>query len=208
MTYPHHFLFRSLFLFIYVAWKAEVVARVEPLAVTGWALPNMPGLITDLLLSMDDRFLYLSNWLHGDIRQYDVSDPSAPRLVGQIFVGGSVGQGGPVQVTTPGYVQPEIPTVKGQKLRGGPQMLQLSLDGKRLYVTNSLFQPWDRQFYPDMVEKGSHLLQIDVDTEKGGLTLNQDFFVDFGAEPDGPVLAHEIRYPGGDCTSDIYSVQE
>ena len=28
--------------------------------------------------------------------------------------------------------------------------------------------------------------------------------VDFGAEPDGPALAHEIRYPGGDCTSDIY----
>ena len=28
------------------------------------------------------------------------------------------------------------------------------------------------------------------------MTINQDFFVDFGAEPDGPVLAHEIRYPG------------
>lgn len=34
--------------------------------------------------------------------------------------------------------------------------------------------------------------------------LNQDFLVDFGKEPDGPVLAHEIRYPGGDCSSDIY----
>ena len=32
----------------------------------------------------------------------------------------------------------------------------------------------------------------------------QDFFVDFGAEPDGPVLAHEVRYPGGDCSSDIW----
>jgi hypothetical protein len=26
-------------------------------------------------------------------------------------------------------------------------MLQLSLDGKRLYVTTSLFSPWDLQFY-------------------------------------------------------------
>ena len=83
-------------------------------------------------------------------------------------------------------------------------MIQLSLDGKRLYVTNSLFSAWDRQFYPDLVEKGSHMLQIDVDTEKGGLKINPNFFVDFAAEPDGPSLAHEMRYPGGDCTSDIW----
>ena len=48
------------------------------------------------------------------------------------------------------------------------------------------------------------MLQIDVDTEKGGLTLNKDFMIDFGDEPYGPVLGHEIRYPGGDCTSDIW----
>lgn len=51
---------------------------------------------------------------------------------------------------------------------------------------------------------GSFLICLDVDTEKGGLKLNTDFFVDFGEEPDGPALAHEIRYPGGDCTSDIW----
>ncbi|CAG7816445.1 unnamed protein product, partial [Allacma fusca] len=45
---------------------------------------------------------------------------------------------------------------------------------------------------------------VDVDTINGGLTLNEDFLVDFGNEPDGPVLAHEIRYPKGDCTSDIW----
>ena len=28
---------------------------------------------------MDDRFLYFSNWLHGDLRQYDISDPANPR---------------------------------------------------------------------------------------------------------------------------------
>lgn len=36
---------------------------------------------------MDDRFLYLSNWLHGDVRQYDLSGEE-PKLVGQFFVGG------------------------------------------------------------------------------------------------------------------------
>ena len=82
--------------------------------------------------------------------------------------------------------------------------LLCSLDGKRLYVTNSLFSAWDNQFYPDMTKNGSYLLQIDVNTDKGGLTINPDFFIDFGSEPDGPVLAHEVRYPGGDCSSDIW----
>ena len=36
--------------------------------------------------------------------------------------------------------------------------------------------------------------QVDVDTEKGGMTLNPNFYVDFGAEPDGPVLAHEVGF--------------
>ena len=48
------------------------------------------------------------------------------------------------------------------------------------------------------------MLQIDVDTENGGLTLNRNFCIDFGLEPCGPTLAHEMRYPGGDCTSDIW----
>lgn len=52
--------------------------------------------------------------------------------------------------------------------------------------------------------EGSVMLQIDVDTERGGLKVNKNFLVDFGKEPEGPVLAHEIRYPGGDSTSDIW----
>ena len=42
------------------------------------------GLVTDILLSMDDRYLYISNWFHGDVRQYDVTDRRHPRLVGQV----------------------------------------------------------------------------------------------------------------------------
>lgn len=48
--------------------------------------------------------------------------------------------------------QPQPVFVKEQRLYGSPQMLQLSLDGKRLYVTSSLFSPWDKQFYPDVVK--------------------------------------------------------
>ena len=101
-------------------------------------------------------------------------------------------------------IQPGMRYAKGKRIEGAPQMLQLSLDGKRLYVTTSLFSPWDKQFYPEMCNKGSMMFIIDVDTKNGGMQLNNDFMVDFGDEPDGPVLAHEIRYPGGDCTSDIY----
>lgn len=184
-------------------WNWKKVVQVDPVEVEGWALPSMPGLITDILVSLDDRYLYFSNWLHGDIRQYDISDPFNPKLVGRLFVGGSLRKGGPVKVISGGELQ-DIPMVKGKELRGAPQMIQLSLDGKRLYVSNSLYSAWDCQFYPDMVKKGSHILQILCDVEKGGLTINEEFFVDFGEEPLGPALCHEIRYPGGDCTSDIW----
>jgi selenium-binding protein 1 len=83
-------------------------------------------------------------------------------------------------------------------------MLQLSLDGKRLYVTNSLFSTWDNQFYADLGKAGSYLMQVDCDTENGGLSVNENFYVDFGKEPAGPARAHEMRYPGGDVTSDIW----
>ena len=55
--------------------------------------------------------------------------------------------------------------------------------------------------------KGAMLLQVDIDSVNGGLKLNPDFCVDFGEEPDGPALAHEVRYPGGDCSSDIWLVE-
>ena len=42
------------------------------------------GLITDILISLDDKYLYFSNWLHGDIRQYDITDTKNPKLVGQV----------------------------------------------------------------------------------------------------------------------------
>ncbi|KAG8225001.1 hypothetical protein J437_LFUL006012 [Ladona fulva] len=191
-------------------WDAEQVIKVPKKKVEGWVMPEMAGMMTDIIMSLDDRYLYFSNWLHGDVRQYDVSEPSKPHLVGQIFLGGSILKDSEVKVVSDTELkeQPQAVSVKGRRLYGAPQMLQLSLDGKRLYVTSSLFSPWDKQFYPEMVKKGSTLVRLLVDTEKGGLQLDPSFLVDFGLEPDGPVLAHEIRYPGGDCTSDIWLAEE
>ncbi|KAM9806733.1 methanethiol oxidase [Syngnathus typhle] len=187
-------------------WAAEKVIGVPSKKVEGWILPDMPGLITDILISLDDRFLYFSNWLHGDVRQYDISDTRNPRLVGQVFLGGSIASDGPVRVLEDpdNQLQPRPRFIQGKRVSGGPQMLQLSLDGRRLYATTSLYSGWDKQFYPEMVREGSVMMQIHVDSLKGGLTLNENFLVDFGKEPGGPALAHELRYPGGDCTSDIW----
>ena len=44
-----------------------------------------------------------------------------------------------------------------------------------------------------LCSNGSVMMKVDVDTEKGGLTLDKEFLIDFGKEPDGPVLAHETR---------------
>ncbi|HET8628232.1 MAG TPA: selenium-binding protein SBP56-related protein [Thermomicrobiales bacterium] len=160
-------------------WRTRKVIQVEPREVAGWPFP-VPGLITDLVVSMDDRFLYFSNWLHGDLRQYDISDPANPRLTGQVWLGGVLGR---------------PPSLAGRDLTGGPQMLQLSMDGRRLYVTNSLYSTWDNQFYPGLK---SWLLKIDCHPE-GGMTVAEDFHVDFGA-----ARGHEIHLPGGDCTTEIF----
>jgi selenium-binding protein 1 len=166
-------------------FQAEPVIEVENEELEGWPLPGgVPGLITDLVVSMDDRFLYFSNWLHGDLRQYDVSDPKNPKLTGRLWLGGLLGK----------------PSDAGRELNGGPQMLQLSLDGRRLYVTNSLYSTWDNQFYPEL---RSWLLKVDCDAD-GGMEIDQEFFVDLHTRPAGAARAHEVRLEGGDCTTEIF----
>jgi selenium-binding protein 1 len=160
------------------SWQADQVIAVEGVELEGWPFP-VPGLITDLIVSMDDRFLYFSNWLHGDLRQYDISDPANPKLTGQLQLGGVLGK----------------ESEGGRDLNGGPQMLQLSFDGRRLYVTNSLYSTWDNQFYPGL---RSWLLRVYCDPA-GGMEVDPDFFVDFQ-----PARAHEVRLPGGDCTTEIF----
>jgi selenium-binding protein 1 len=165
------------------SYTADNVISVESVEQEGWPFP-VPGLITDLVVSMDDRFLYFSNWLHGDLRQYDISDPANPRLTGQLQLGGVLGK----------------PSDADRELGGGPQMLQLSLDGRRLYVTNSLYSTWDNQFYPEL---RSWMLRVNCGPD-GGMELDPGFFVDFHDRPDGPARAHEVRLQGGDCTTEIF----
>ena len=44
------------------------------------------------------RWLYFSNWLRGDIVQYDISNPGNPRFAARIFLGGVARKGGEYEV--------------------------------------------------------------------------------------------------------------
>jgi selenium-binding protein 1 len=141
----------------------------------------VPPLVTDINLSLDDRFLYVSCWGTGEIRQYDVSDPFNPRLTGSVHLGGIVRH---------------APNTRGEPLNGGPQMVEISRDGRRVYLTNSLYLSWDAQIYPEGIQGWA--VKLDVNPE-GGMTLDPDFFVDFGDE-----RPHQVRLQGGDASSDSY----
>jgi len=115
-----------------------------------------------------------------------VSDPYHPREVGSVRLGGIVGR-------VPHPARPDQP------LAGGPQMVEVSRDGKRVYFTNSLYGAWDEQFYPDGV--GAWMTKLDV-AESGGISFDERFFLE------GDVFrgrrAHQVRLEGGDASSDSY----
>jgi selenium-binding protein 1 len=143
----------------------------------------VPPLVTDINLSIDDKMLYVSCFGTGEFQQYDVTDPFHPKLTGSVRLGGIVGR----------KAHPKNP---GKPLNGAPQMVEVSRDGKRVYFTNSLYQSWDNQFYPDGLK--SWMVKLDVNPA-GGMTLDKDFFVD-----GGDYRLHQIRLEGGDASSDSY----
>jgi selenium-binding protein 1 len=170
------------------AWHATKVIEIPAEPAESSQLPPalqpfgaVPPLITDINLSLDDRFLYVSCWGTGEFRQYDVSDPFHPRLTGSVRLGGIVSR---------------APHPRVGALNGGPQMVEVSRDGRRIYISNSLYRAWDEQFYPDGIK--GWVVKLDAAPE-GGLTVDERFFVSFEGE-----RPHQIRLEGGDASSDSY----
>jgi selenium-binding protein 1 len=145
----------------------------------------VPPLVTDIDLSMDDRFLYVACWGTGDLQQYDVSDPFDAKLTGKVRIGGIVARAG----------HPGANNGNG-KLNGGPQMVEVSRDGRRVYFSNSLYGAIDAQFYPEGIDGW----MVKLDASPGGIAFDPKFFVDWprGHRP------HQVRLEGGDCSSDSY----
>ena len=93
----------------------------------------------DMLLSYDERFMYLTNWFGNTVQQFDITDPFHPVLRATVSV-------------------------------PHPNMLRLSRDDARLYVSNSLLTPWDND--PDFgpPRNGDYgIWRFDVE-HGGGLT--------------------------------------
>jgi selenium-binding protein 1 len=171
-------------------WQIRKVIEIPARPAPAERLPDLlkgfgavPPLVTDINLSLDDRFLYVSCWGTGELRQYDVSDPFNPVLTGTLAIGGIVDR-------TP---HPKAP---GTALNGGPQMVEVSRDGRRVYLTNSLYRTWDEQFYPDGIR--GWMVKLDTSPE-GGMALDPGFLL----ETDG-LRPHQVRLQGGDASSDSY----
>jgi methanethiol oxidase len=171
------------------AWEVEKVITIPAEPAEDAQLPPalkpfkaVPPLVTDIDLSVDDQFLYVSCWGTGELKQFDVSDPFHPKETGSVRIGGIVGR------------EPH-PAAAGP-LTGGPQMVEISRDGRRIYFTNSLYVPWDAQFYPDGIQ--GWMVKIDVAPD-GGMRFDPNFFLDFGDQ-----RPHQVRLQGGDASTDSY----
>ena len=171
------------------AWAAKKVIDIPAEPAEPDQLPPLlkgfkavPPLLTDINLSLDDKFLYASCWGTGEMRQYDVSDPFQPRLTGSVRIGGIVRRS---------------PHPASGPVNGGPQMVEVSRDGRRVYFTNSLYGAVDPQFYPEGI--AGWMVKADADP-KGGINLDPKFFLPFedGYRP------HQIRLQGGDSSSDAF----
>src|SRR5207247_6213430 len=110
-------------------WKVRKVIEIPAEPADPDSLPPLlkgfkavPPLVTDINLSLDDKFLYVSCWGTGGFLQYDVSDPFNPKKTGSVRIGGRANR-------TAHPKQPDQPLARG------PQIAAVSRDSKRIYFT-------------------------------------------------------------------------
>jgi selenium-binding protein 1 len=170
-------------------WRVKQIISIPPQPADPDVLPPLlkgfkavPPLVTDIDLSLDDAFLYVSCWGTGEMHQYDVSDPFDAKLTGKVQIGGIARQAGHPKSNGP--------------LLGGPQMVEISRDGRRVYFTNSLYSTWDDQFYSDKLT--GWMVKLNA-APGGSIELDPDFFIDFGE-----TRPHQIRLEGGDASTDSF----
>ena len=172
------------------SWRIRKVIEIPAEPADAEKLPPLlkgfgavPPLVTDINLSLDDRFLYVSCWGTGELKQFDVSDPFNPVETGSVRIGGIARR-------------QSHPAFPDRPLNGAPQMVEVSRDGRRVYVTNSLYRSWDEQFYPDGIQ--GWLAKPNVG-RTGGLELDRDFLLEFD-----DMRPHQVHLEGGDASSDSY----
>ncbi len=107
----------------------------------------------DLRQSPDDRYLFVSCFFSDEVQQWDVSDLNKPKLTSTLKPG----------------VQ--------------PNMMHVTSDGKRMYITNSLLSTMDRS--------DDFWLKRAMITPEG-LKLDEDFVIDMTKFKTGPARGHDL----------------
>src|SRR5829696_3575112 len=99
-------------------WKTRKIITIPAVPADEADLPPLlkgfkavPPLVTDINLSLDDCYLYVSCYGTGELRQYDVRDPLRPVFTGSVKLGG----------ITDRSAHPSAPD---RPLNGGPQMVE------------------------------------------------------------------------------------
>ncbi len=111
------------------------------------------ALPADLRQSPDDRYLYVSCFASNELQQWDVSDLRNPKLASTV-----------------------VPGVQ-------PNMMHVTGDGKRMYVSNSLLSTLDHAgtFWVRLVHIGPD-----------GMKMDPFFHVDLNKLPTGPARGHDM----------------
>ncbi|HEV8675638.1 MAG TPA: selenium-binding protein SBP56-related protein [Methylomirabilota bacterium] len=108
----------------------------------------------DLRQSPDGRYLYVSCFMRSEIQAWDVSKPDKPRLHDTVVPGVS------------------------------PNMMHVSGDGKRMYISNSLLSTMDYS--------GNFWIRLAHISPDGRLKMDPFFDVDFTKLPTGTARAHDM----------------
>nr|CAD2198669.1 unnamed protein product [Meloidogyne enterolobii] len=145
---------------------ADKIVSFSPVTIgpTDWPgnCPEVPAFLTDMAISMDDLNLYVCAAFHGFVAQLDISDPFRPSLTQKVFLGGiiykciGISELGKMPLGKSTSTQRSYNTeqikLNGKIYEGGPCRLQLSLDGRRLFISNSFLRNWDQHFFPKLAE--------------------------------------------------------
>ena len=149
----------------------------------------VPPLVTDINLSLDDRFLYVSCWGTGELRQYDVSDPFEPRLVGSVHIGGIVRRDRAPQGHR-SAAERRTADGRGQPRRAARVPHQLAL----LAVGRAVLP-------------GRHP-RLDGEARRRARRAGSSFDRDFLVEFEDGLRPHQVRLQGGDASSDSFCYAE
>ncbi|HYV39149.1 MAG TPA: selenium-binding protein SBP56-related protein [Gemmataceae bacterium] len=107
----------------------------------------------DLRQSPDDKYLFVSCFLGDEIQQWDVSDLKNPKLHSTLKPGNQ------------------------------PNMMHVTGDGKRMYITNSLLSTMD--------QSGQFWIKL-ANIDAGGMKLDESFHIDLNKLPTGPARGHDM----------------